>query len=312
LHTFSDSGWIVPARGPAQLVLAGALVYAALCGLARRTLGQPFSPGLPAWIAGVLIVVVALEMRIIIARTWWPLEFSGLASPGIGGWRLAAVVAEMAAILLLLLALRHSNRSLWLAALFAWHPLVLLGGAGAGTGAACLLPLLILAAFPWRWQKWMRELLIITPAALAVWAVAHVGLRTGGPINGLLAAILRDLGIEGRDQALWLISLAALAEAAIVILALKRRWDMPRAWTHIILLAALISPRVGYPLLLPLAALAPLAFVPAAWTLTGTSLLLFLLQPAGGPIQGEWVLFLAYLPPWIIELADLRRPAPDP
>jgi hypothetical protein len=153
----------------------------------------------------------------------------------------------------------------------------------------------------------LRGRLLITPAALSVWWIAHSALTAAGPVNGLASVMLRDLGLDPRAQAFALIPLAAIFQASLFYLAQKRRWDIATAWSHILIATLLVSPRVDDRLLLPLAALAPLAFVPAAWLATGTALLLFLLKPAGGNVEGEWVLYLTFIPVWVLEIADLRR-----
>jgi hypothetical protein len=213
----------------------------------------------------------------------------------------------MVTLAILLLVLLVRQKSLWLAALFGWHPIVLLAGSVAGSAFSCFLPLLALAALPWRWHRWMRELLIVTPAAIALWWMAHVALAGLGESNGLLAACLRDLGIEGRRQAVALIAFAALLEFWVVLLALKRNWELARLWGHLVVIWLLVCPSVGPADLLPLVLLAPVAFVPGAWILSGTALGLFLLNPAGGTIEGEWVLFLVFVPAAIFELADLLK-----
>ncbi len=305
LWTYSKSGWIIPSRGLGQLLLAAALLYAILCGLACRARDALSTSGLTRWIAAILIFVVAIEIRFILLRAWWPVDFNGLAANGPAAWRIATIFADMLTLTLLLGALAARRQSLWLAALFGWHPLVLLAGPIAGNWSACVLPLIVLAALPWRWHRWMRELLILTPAALAVWWVAHTSLSGTAAANGLLASCLRDLGIEGRLQSQILIALATLLETLVVLLAIKRRWEMPRLWIHVLVICLLLSPTIGYPLLLPLATLAPLCFVASGWIVTGTALGLFLLKPAGGITQGEWLLFLIYVPVWVVEMGDI-------
>ncbi|HVT79035.1 MAG TPA: hypothetical protein VHM90_00135, partial [Phycisphaerae bacterium] len=183
-YTFSQTGWIIPARGIPQILIASAALFLTLSGLARRTLRAPSTPGLHTWIPLLLIAVIALEIHLILLRAWSPLGFAGIARTA-AAWRIAATCANLLSLALLMLALHARKKSPWLAALFIWHPLTLLAAPVAGSGIACLLPLLILAAPPWRWFRWMRELLLITPAALSVWWIAHSALTAAGPVNGL-------------------------------------------------------------------------------------------------------------------------------
>lgn len=113
--------------------------------------------------------------------------FAAIAAPGSGRpadpaamalrFRAAFTAAELAAIGLLLVALRRAGRSPWWAALYAWHPLALSEVAGSGhqegLGCALLVAALLVATTAraqktWAWSALLSLATLVKPVVLPV------------------------------------------------------------------------------------------------------------------------------------------------
>ena len=317
-----SGGWMVPAPGLGHLFVAAAMVFAALSVLAFRALTRasaepPVTRSKYATLWQVVIAVamfaVALDMQLIVLRNWTPLPLDPSAAtaryfhPAVVG-RGSAIAATLVAVGLLLAALAVQGRSLWLAAVFAFHPVVIMESASNGWRFAWVLPLLVLVALGWRLHRWLRELLIMGAAAGCTWWVAHLVLG-GKAFNGLLAECLNLASVEGRQQAAVLVAIEVALQAAVVFLAFRKGWSLARTLGHIWVAWALVSPQVMPADLLPMLALLPLAWNRAGWVLSGTILWTYAVIPLGVAAAHwhvpTWLIFLTIGPAVVVELEEL-------
>jgi hypothetical protein len=324
LWMYTKTGWFVPAAGLGHLWAASILVISALSLLSIRAEKAVISNktdekprdmwGILAKIAVIgIILIVALDVRLAVWRIWEPLvldkavigprTFKAVAL-GSRGW---AIVADMITLGLLLLALGAQRRSLWLAGLYAFHPVVIMQVAGNGSPIVWWAPLAVLVGLGWRFQKWLRELIIMGAAAGCAWWVAHLAL-TQVPFNGLLAECLEALGWEERPVAVALIVIEILLQAAVVYLALRRGWNLARTLGHVLVAWALVSPRVMPADVLPILVLLPLGWTRAGWVLGGTILALYAIVPWNVGHQAlrvpSWVMFLIMMPVAVTALEE--------
>jgi hypothetical protein len=117
-------------------------------------------------------------------------------------FRLLFVCIELVGMLLIATALAQRNRSAWLLALYAWHPLPLIEIAGSGhqdiIGIVLLLGALVLFAHrphaTWRWTTALAMSILVKPMGLAV-AVTMLRRRSlktwlACAITGVLAGLV--------------------------------------------------------------------------------------------------------------------------
>jgi hypothetical protein len=135
-----------------------------------------------------------------------PTAWSGPQAAG-RVYRAVFVAFDVAAIGLLLLALRRAGRSPWWAALYAWHPLPVTEIAGSGhqepVGIALLVAALLVAAPGmrriWQWTSLLALSALVKPFVLPVavfilkdqrWKAWALSLVTGAVVCGAVAAPL--------------------------------------------------------------------------------------------------------------------------
>ena len=307
--TSNKAGWIYPVPSFLLLWLAAALAFWLLSAIAWLLFTTPpNAPKLKPLASAILIFVVAAVLRIIIARTWGPVDvaFAGFPyGPAPLFWLISADLTAVAALLLVLFL---RQKSLWWAVLYAWHPLVLIEIAANGSQLATfpfMLLLLVTTAARWRWM--------IVPLALGLFTAGAWGLSAAGvtPFNSLLWEFARNFLFRGNEAATRpaILLLLVVGELAVLMLSLRRRWDLPTTLGHMIIIYLLCTPAmIPAQMLLPLVLL-PLAWNRAAWVLSLTSLAAYaavLVKRNGDPFAlPDWLLMLAWMPVWIVEIHAL-------
>jgi len=327
-YTFTKTGWLAPNPGLTCFWISAALLFWLLCEIAWL-LFDPLanSKKLKPWASAGIILTLALLTRLAIARTWTALPLDPVllaakspASPG--GWRYLAVSGDLVLIALLLLTLAGSRRSLWWAALYALHPLVLFEVAGNSSLLPLyLVPLILLLALKHRLPLPSPKQ-IPGCAATAGLAVLLAALAAGGtyfqvarlaPFNSLPAFIASSLDLP---PTVLLPALTFFLELFIVAIALRNRWPLARALSHFVLAMILTAPHVDPALAIILLALLPLAWDRAAWVLSLTILLAYAAVPALKATQHfavpDSILMLEWIPVVIVELQELLATATGP
>jgi hypothetical protein len=317
---WTSSGWLIPAPGFTGLWLAAALAFWLLSTLAWLLFTTP--PGaikLKPWVSAGLILLISAAAHILIVRTWSPLDpaFAGFR-PAPRGWLIAANLAAVAALLVILY---RRQRSLWWAALYAWHPLVLIEVAANGSRLAPFpLVLLILAAAAAR-HRWLIVPLVLGLLSLGSWGLAET-VPPHTPFNGFAWELARNFLCHGNEPCTTraIVTLLALLELAIVLLGLRRRWTLPVTLGHMCVIYLLCTPAmIPAQVLLPLILL-PLAWNRAVWIVSLTSLAAYaaiLMQRNGyGLAVPDWLLMLAWTPVAVVEaytlLAETLQKSPPP
>jgi len=325
LWTWTATRWLAPAPGLGHVWIASALLFAVLSRLAAGALAC--GAGSVRWrsITAGGILIVAVLVRVMVLRWWTPLpldaaSLAGKAAAPVDLTRWPQVLADLLTVLLLLAACSRTQRCLYLAALYALHPLALFAVA-EGSRVLLLLPAVVLAGmFASYLRPWVRVALIV---GLAAFCVARLAVTT--PLqpayNGLLAESLTAFGVTsagGLRAAL--VAIEIIFQGLIVALALRRKWPLALAWGHVLLAWALVAPRVLPADVLPILALVPLAWTRAGWVLSLTVLsasagVLFT-SAAGGPALPRWLIIATMLPVLIVEVEALFlhvvRPAAPP
>ena len=116
------------------------------------------------------------------------------------------------------------GKSVWLAAVYAFHPVVLLGIARGDQWFAILPAVVILAMLAPRLRGWVRFILLTAAAAGCVfWLWRVVGASPVVPFNGAVAVVLGRIGVPAGSLRNVLVLTGAAAEAMIVILAMSQR-----------------------------------------------------------------------------------------
>ena len=320
----ATSGWLVPAPGLphflfAAFLLCGALGRLAFAGMACR--------GMKTWwkiVSAILIFAVAFGARILVLRYWhpWTLSPETLSAAELpaadihGRWLLIA--ADMLAILFLLAAQFRKQveegRNLWLAAIFAFHPITLLAIAN-GSRWLGVIPLIVLAAmFAPRLRRWAQVALIAAAGVACCFLLARIPLADmQHPFNGLLPLLLNQLGFEAPQIKSLLLAIGMAREVFVLLLAVMRRWPVARAWVHMIVIATIVSPKIEPLSLLPLIALLPLAWSLSGGLLTAAALAAFgiVLSWTTGPpfVLPDWVIYITMIPVVLFELEALFREA---
>ena len=317
--TFNRNGWLTLAPGLGQFWIASTLVFGWLSALAYRALRCTGGAGRddPAWrsLIAAAILLVALEVRLLVLRAWvpLPLEMDAIGPrtfhpPGVMRWPL--LLADMLTIALLLLAQIRLRQSLWLAAAYAFHPLAI-AGVGYGFPMVAAIPVVVaIAALGWRLRRWVQILLIVVAAVGCVIWVWHESDGNALPFNGLLSTCLAAAGIDrGPWHAGILTCTAAVMEGAVFVAAVSWRWDLARAWGHVLVVWALISPRVMPGEALLVLALVPLAWNSGGWVLSLTALWTYAMAGFWRPgnvweVPG-WLVLASLLPVAVIEIQSL-------
>jgi hypothetical protein len=326
LWKYTRDGWLLPAPGLGHLWIASVLVISAVSVMVFR-LKDGLVGGRQMLLARIaiigIILFVALGVRLAVWRTWFPMPldsdvigartFKAIAVGG-RGW---AIVADMLTLGILLLALGAQRRSLWLAALYAFHPVVIMQGAGNGSPIVYAMPVLVLLALGWRLQRWLRWFIVLGAAAACTWWLAHLAL-TQPPFDGWLAECLVTLGIDGRPLAVTLIAVEVVGQALVIVLAARRKWNLARTLGHILLAWAIVSPRVMPADVLPILVLLPLGWTRGGWVLGASILALYVSVPLNvghGLLRvPSWVTFLVMVPvvvvaveEWVTGVGDEER-----
>jgi hypothetical protein len=319
----ASAAWLLPAPGIvyflfAAFFLCGALGRLAFAGMAcsgMSTRGKIFS--------AAAIFLGALAARLAALAWWhpWSLSPESLAARQFGAtemsWRWLGVVADMVTILLLLsVQLRkrpEEGRSLWVAGVYAFHPVVLLG---VVDGSRCLLvmPVVVLAArFAAGFRRCVRMALGVGAAAgCAILLMRMPVAEVRHPFNGLLPLMLGQLGFDAGQAKSLLVGIGVALEGMVVVLALGRRWPVARAWVHMVVIAAIVWPRVMPLSLLPVVALLPIAWSYSGGLLTAVSLASFgivLSWSRGEPFAlPDWLIYVTMMPVVVPEIeAQLRE-----
>ena len=312
LFVIGHSGWFAPAPGLGHLLIASALLFAALSMVAYRAFECRGMGDLARAIVPWIVVVVALQMRALVLRAWAPLQLEpGL--PVVWQTRWPLLIADMATVGLVVLSqMRHQGtKNLWLAAIYAFHPLPL-AALAAGSKVLWALPaILLVAMLGWSLRKWVRLALMAgASAACMLWLWHDVHLNAGTPFDGLLAEVFIALGIaKGPLLAGALMAIGLLLQGGVLALAILLRWDLARVWGHILLAWAIVSPQVTPAEVLPILALLPLAWTRSGWVLSLTCLLTYgiaLSWQPGNPWELPlWVTFLIMMPVVVLEGEEL-------
>lgn len=310
---WTTSGWLSPAPGITWLWLAAALTFWLLSTLAWLLFTTP--PGavkLKPWASAGLILLISAAAHLAIARTWTPLDQAFAGFPPAP--RPFLIAANLAAVAALLLVLYRQQKSLWWAALYAWHPLVLIEVAAHARLLAPLpLVLLLLVAAAAR-LRWLIIPLILGLLTLGLWGLAET-VPPHTPFNGFGWELVRNFLCRGNEfhTTRAIIALLALLELALVLLSLRRRWPLPVTLGHMLIIYLLCTPAmIPAQVLLPLILL-PLAWNRAVWIVSLTSLSAYaaiLMQRSGhGFVLPDWLLMLAWTPVAVVEAHALLSEA---
>jgi hypothetical protein len=330
LWTFDRALKFSPVPGLGHFWLASGLVIWGLSGLAWRELSAKLGINRGAnerdWgsnsarlsifgvCSGAIILILALNVRLAVLRFWMPLPLDPVVlgarvfRPAVDlRMREWAIVADMATLLILFLGLWGRGRSLWWAALYALHPLVIMQGAANGERVVLWMPLVALAALGWRWQRWAREVVLFGVAAGCVWWVTHVAL-TQKPFDGLLAACLRQVEVEGRAAALVMIAVEILLQGVVVFLAWRRGWSVAKSAGMMLVAWAMVSPVVRPADVVPIMVLLPLGWTRSGWVLSALMLGVYGMAALYGPrvawVLPLWLTFLVMMPVWVVAVGE--------
>ncbi len=336
MWTYSPDRWLVPAPGIPHFLAAGLLLGGAIMMLAARALACRGMRPVGKFFASGIILCGGLAVRLWVIHFWKGFDLTPAVlgarkfSPvtGIGRW---AVAADMITLIFIVAAQwgkpaenspatdiqnalpAATNKNVWLAAVYAFHPVALLTIARGEWLFAVLPAIVILAMLAPRLRDWVRTLLM---TAAAVGCVYWLWLVTGGsvlPFNGAVPAALQELGIPAGSLRTILVLGAAAMETVVLLLAITRRWSVAKAWGHMLAVWAVFSPVVMPMDLLPMIALLPLAWVNASAILSVSVLLAYGITLSWSPGDAWalplWLIFISALPVAVIELEELLREA---
>jgi hypothetical protein len=313
--TWTKSGWIVPAPGLGCVWIFAAILIWLLSEIAWL-LFNPIAGAtrLKPWASVGIIFGLAVFTRVLIGCWWTPLPLvPGLltlkALPSASALRWLAILADLGTVGLLMLTLAGSGRSVWWAALYALHPLVLLEMAGNGHWISfVVLPVIFLLGISHRMGAPIRTAIAITMAVAAVVAVWVAGQHAG--FNSLAYESLRTSGIDGK---VLLPVVCVILQASVLFIAHRRGWTLARTVAHLLLVCLICSPVVMPWAVVPLVAIAPLAWTRAGWVLAALILGAYMAVPivqAGGRFSvKDWYLMVTWIPVIVLELHELAGEA---
>ncbi|GEM_PF-3421371 len=315
------NGWLTPIPSFAAMWLAVAILFTLLSVLAYFLFTTPSTAvRLKPWVSIAMILLVAAAARCTIAATWSPLTTPtdvadaakyGLLLPPVtssNSARMELAAIDLIIVALLISELLRQQRSVWWAALYAWHPLPLVEIAGNGWPTVIILLgflALLLLALRFRWLFLLTDTLIILAGALILIAsLSH-------PFNGLGHELISQLLLHGNTEHIFFPLL--LADGIVLLIlgltAAKLRWHPAKTLGHVIVIHLLFCPAVY-----PAYALWPLALLPLAWNRAAWLLSLTIFAAYAAPILlrlhhssslPDWLLLLTWIPIAILELQSL-------
>jgi len=300
--TFTTTGWIVPAPSLTSLWIATALLFTLLSKIAYF-LFYPvahttrFKP----WLGILCILLLTLAPRLAIFFLW-PAHLS---------WYFIRTDLIILAIFLLF-AFPSTRRSPWWAILYLLHPLPLLIAASpppfpfpllfpfplpAHWLFYALIPFLFIVAISHRFPRWLNLAIAILFAVVSVSTI--IVILPHPAFNSLSAEILDLLNAP---MALLPI-IAGLLQTVIFLLARRRDWSLAKTLAHLLLISLICSPLAPAWAVLPLLALAPIAWTRAGWVLSLTIFAAF--AAIITPKFPAWLLMLEWMPVIVLEVQEL-------
>jgi len=299
---FTETGWIIPVPSLVSLWIAAAVLFGLLSRIAyllfhpvehaaQKNAGgwvRRWAGRLKPWFTVLFILILALTPRVAIYFFWpapllpWFLIFSDIV--------ILAII--------LLLALPRPRRSFWWATLYVLHPLPLIAAPTAPLWLFyALAPFIFVVAISQRFPRRLNYNIAIVFFIASVLTI--VGLLQRPAFNSLSAEILELLNAP---RALLLI-LVIVFQATILQLARRRGWPLGKTLAHLMLAFLICSPIVPAWAVLPLLALAPIAWTRAGWVLSLT--ILAALAAAITPKFPTWLLMLEWMPVIVLEVQEL-------
>lgn len=312
---WTASGWVIPSRGLALLLVAAVILFAVLSRIAWRLMADLPAPRVRrTTTAEILALAIAVAARLAIVLLWTPLP---LSATGIAPTNPAAILAsretmtglDILTVLALLFAARRAGRNPWWVLLYALHPLTLMEI--AGNGSYVVLALLPVALTPAIAFTLPARLKTVAAASLAIAAIIVVSMTASpAPFDSLPALLL-----FGSQRAEWLTLTAAQAFFQTIVLAIawRRKWTLPRTLSHSTVLLLLSLTIITPPMVLLVLILLPFTWNRAAWVMSLAVFVAYAAVPAS-ELTHRWavppiLVMLAWTPVLIVELQDLTTEA---